>query len=84
MQPDRRMHAFDESDIASLSPAEAQAFANFFIRSARSRRHEADLLGHVANALPRSSRAWVRQRRAHSGLGTRDCSRGTAKHLSSP
>jgi hypothetical protein len=38
-------------DIASLSDDEARAFAKYCIRSARSRRHEADLLGHVANAL---------------------------------
>jgi hypothetical protein len=38
-------------DIASLSDDEARALAKYCIRSARSRRYEADLLGHVANAL---------------------------------
>jgi hypothetical protein len=41
----------NDLDIASLSGDEAQAFANYCIRSARSRRYEADLLGHIASAL---------------------------------
>ena len=41
----------NDFDIASLSDAEARAFANYCIRSARSRRAEADLLAAVANAL---------------------------------